>query len=59
MTDLVREQLELLALYDGCSITEIIIESCAEKVKARAGDIEYIKGVRTAIDIRKAQAQKE
>lgn len=51
---LLREQLELLALYDGCSITEIIIKLCAKGAKERAGDIEYIRDFKHGLDARKA-----
>ncbi len=37
------EGLDLLAQYDECSITELIIRICEECISVRAGDIEYIR----------------
>ncbi|MBQ3456388.1 MAG: hypothetical protein IJG36_08125 [Synergistaceae bacterium] len=50
-----RERLEMLAQFDECSITEIIIGACEKVIAERASDIEYVADFKRGRDERKAK----
>ena len=52
-----REQLGLLAMYDGCTITDLVIRFCENGITARAGDVEYARNFARNVKERKAQSR--
>lgn len=59
LSPLLHEQLELLAQFRRCSVTELIITVCEECVNVNAEDIDFMRKINSDIDQRKVQRKRD